>query len=168
MAISSTTKKKKSGSTPKRTSKPTPRVNSNHKQTGLYTAPRGNVTIAVPAFWSLRQTNDDLEVESPTGKTSVIVTAFQSDGSSKRLDAREYLQHFMETAQTKSKPKLNGNTRQHARARFRDVDGDNWEVLFLSNGKTLLLATCNSSLPSTGKEAKVGVTVLESLKLKRG
>lgn len=134
---------------------------------GVYTAPRGDVSIAVPPFWTLRQTNDDLEVESPTGGTSVIVTAFQRPGSPERLDAREYLQHFLETAQTTSKPQLNGASRQRATAKFRDVDGDNWKVLFVSNGKTLLLATCNTSLPMTGKEAKLGLSVLDSLELKR-
>lgn len=141
-------------------------ANGNHAA-GVYTAPRGDVSIAVPPFWTLRQTNDDLEVESPTESTSVIVTAFKGENGNKRLNAREYLQHFLETAQTKSKPKLNGSTSSKATARFRDLDGDNWKVLFLSNGKTLLLATCNSSLPPAGKEAKLGLRVLESLKLKR-
>jgi hypothetical protein len=140
--------------------------NGNRSKTGIYLSPRGDVSIGVPAFWTLRQTNDDLEVESPTGSTSVIVTAFKRDGKTK-LDSREYLAHFLETAHTKSRPKLNGNTSAHAKARFRDVEGDNWEVLFLSNGKTLLLATCNSGLPSNGQEAKLGLAVLSSLKLKK-
>jgi hypothetical protein len=157
---------KRTSSKPVTSKTKTSKANGNHAA-GLYTAPRGDVSIAVPPFWTLRQTNDDLEVESPTESTSVIVTAFKGESGNKRLNAREYLQHFLETAQTTGKPKLNGSTATKATARFRDPDGDNWKVLFLSNGKTLLLATCNSSLPLAGKEAKLGVRVLESLKLKR-
>ena len=157
---------KRTSSKPSISKTKTTKANGNHAA-GLYTAPRGDVSIAVPPFWTLRQTNDDLEVESPTESTSVIVTAFKGENGNKRLNAREYLQHFLETAQTSGKPKLNGSTSTKATARFRDPDGDNWKVLFLSNGKTLLLATCNSSLPPAGKEAKLGLKVLESLKLKR-
>ncbi len=138
----------------------------NGSQLGTYTVPRGDVSVAVPPFWTLRQTNEDLEVESPGKTTSVIVTVFKDDGSGNRLDAREYLQHFLETAHTKRAPKLNGSNRTHAKARFRDPDGDIWHASVLANKKTLLFATCNSSLPSTGKEAKLGIHVLESLKLK--
>jgi hypothetical protein len=157
---------KRTSSKPATSRSKTNKPNGNHV-VGMYTAPRGDVSIAVPPFWTLRQTNEDLEVESPTESTSVIVTAFKGETGNKRLNAREYLQHFLETAQTKGSPKLNGSTSTKATARFRDLDGDNWKVLFLSNGKTLLLATCNSSLPITGKEAKLGLRVLESLKLKR-
>ncbi len=138
----------------------------NGASSGVYTSPNGNVSIGVPAFWSLRQTNDDLEVEAPSGHTSVIVTAFQRQPDFERLDAREYMQHFLETANSNGRPRLDNGTKQRASSRFRDVDGDNWEVMFLTNGNTLLLATCNSSEPRTGKEAKAGLGVLNSLKLK--
>lgn len=138
----------------------------NGASAGLYTVPNGNVSIAVPSFWTLRQTNDDLEVEAPSGNTSVIITAFQRQKEFKSLDAREYMQHFLETANSNGRPRTENGTKQRSAARFRDVDGDNWEVLFLTNGNTLLLATCNSSEPRTGKEAKVGLHVLSSLKLK--
>ena len=46
---------------------------------GSYVTPKRNVSIGIPAFWTLRQTNDDLEVESPSRKTSVVVTAFQRE-----------------------------------------------------------------------------------------
>ncbi len=161
MAKGSKTSKSRTSHTKSTSSK-----NGTKSKPGTYISPRGDVSVAVPAFWTLRQTNDDLEVESPTGSTSVIVTAFKQDGKAV-LDAREYLAHFLETAHTKSRPKLNGNTKAHAKARFRDPDGDNWEVLFLSNGKKLLLATCNSGLPSADKEAKLGLHVLDSLRLKK-
>ena len=38
--------------------------------------------------------------------------------------------------------------------------------MFLTNGKTLLMATCNIGGPLTGHEARTGVEVLASLKLK--
>jgi hypothetical protein len=50
-------------------------------------------------------------------------------------------------------------------ARYKDPEGDHWDVAFVTNGNTLLLATCNTSFPSSHKEAKTGVQVLESLKL---
>lgn len=140
---------------------------ANGKALGLYTVPRGHVSIAVPPFWTLRQTNDDLEVEAPTSSTSVIVTVFQRTKDSGPLDARDYLQHFLETAPHDGRAKIENGTKARATARYKDPDGDNWNVLFLTNGNTLLLGTCNSSLPATNKEAKTGLSVLDSLTLKR-
>lgn len=134
---------------------------------GTYIVPRGHVSIAVPAFWTLRQTNDDLEVEGPSGSTSVIVTAFQRNGSYRSLDAREYLQHFLETAPSNGRLKIDPGTRQKAAARYRDPEGDLWRVVFVTNGNTLLLATCNTSLPPNHKEAKTGMQVIESLRLNK-
>jgi hypothetical protein len=133
---------------------------------GTYTVPRGHVTIAVPTFWTLRQTNDDLEIEAPSDTTSVIVTAFKQDKTTGPLDARDFLQRFMRTAPANGRSKLEPGTRQRASARFRDPEGDHWRVMFLSNGKTLLLATCNTSAPLISREARTGTQVLDSLKLK--
>ena len=158
---------KKSVSAKKSVAKRAPvSVPLNGSKSGLYTVPSGNVSVSVPAFWTLRQTNDDLEVEGPSGKTSVIITAFQRQKDFKALDAREYMQHFLETANSNGRLRADNGTKLRSSARFRDVDGDNWEVLFLTNGNTLLLATCNSSEPRTGKESKIGLKVLDSLKLK--
>ncbi len=132
---------------------------------GTYIVPRGHVSIAVPSFWTLRQTNDDLEVEAPSGSTSVIVTAFQRDGRNQPLDAREYLDHFLETAPRNGRLKMERGTKQRAVARYKDPEGDQWDVAFVTNGNTLLLATCNTSFPSSHKEAKTGIQVLESLRL---
>jgi hypothetical protein len=132
---------------------------------GTYTVPRGHVSIAVPTFWTLRQTNDDLEVEAPSGATAVIVTAFQRNGRNDLLDAREYLDHFLETAPKNGRLKTERGTKKRAVARYKDPEGDHWDVAFVTNGNTLLLATCNTSFPSTHKEAKTGVQVLESLRL---
>ncbi len=134
---------------------------------GTYTVPKGHVSIAVPAFWTLRQTNEDLEVEAPSGATSVIVTAFKRDKDFPSLDAREYLEHYLENAPRNGRLKVDRGTKQKAVATFRDTEGDSWKVVFLSNGNTLLLATCNTSLPAAHKEAKAGEKVLGSIRLKR-
>lgn len=138
---------------------------SSKSATGTYTVPRGHVSIAVPTFWTLRQTNDDLEVEAPSGSTAVIVTAFQRNGRNEPLDARKYLDHFLETAPKDGRLKMERGTNKRAVARYKDPEGDRWDVAFVTNGNTLLLATCNTSFPSSHKEAKTGVQVLESLKL---
>ena len=159
--------KKKTTKATARKASPKSATNGNGtKSVGIYTVPNGKVSLAVPAFWTLRQTNDDLELEAPSSKTSVIITAFQREKGYKPLDAREYMQHFLETANSNGRPRTENGSKARSVARFRDVDGDNWEVLFLTNGNTLLLATCNSSEPRAGKEAKVGVSVLDSLRLK--
>ena len=139
---------------------------SNGFHPGIYIVPRGHVSIAVPTFWNLRQTNDDIQVESEASETSVIVTAYHRNAGVKPLDAREYLQHFLETAPVASRVQTGSGSRQQATARFRDPEGDNWFVRFLSNGETLLLATCHSNLPLTSRDGKTGVAVLESIKLK--
>jgi hypothetical protein len=137
-----------------------------HSNPGIYTVPRGHVSIAVPTFWTLRQTNDDLEIEAPSETTSVIVTAFKQDKTTGPLDARDFLKRFMQTAPSNGRGKIEKGTRQKASARFRDPEGDHWLVMFLSNGKTLLLATCNTSAPPVSREARTGAQVLDSLKLK--
>jgi hypothetical protein len=159
--------------TSKKTSKKIAKHGHNgHKTTrkqgtpGIYTVPRGHVSVAVPPFWTLRQTNDDLELEAPSETTSVIVTAFKQDKTTGPLDARDFLKRFMQTAPSNGRGKVEKGTRQKATARFRDPEGDHWQVMFLSNGKTLLLATCNTSTPLVSREAKTGAQVLDSLKLK--
>jgi len=144
----------------------TPKTTKNGFHPGTYTVPRGHVSIAVPTFWSLRQTNDDVQVESEASETTVIVTAYQRNDGVKALDARDYLKHFLDTAPVAGRLQTGDSTKQHATARFRDEEGDNWFVRFLSNGQTLLLATCHSNRPLTSREGKTGVAVLESIKLK--
>jgi hypothetical protein len=141
-------------------------ASNNGFHSGTYIVPRGHVSIAVPAFWSLRQTNDDLQVESEASETTVIVTAYKRKEDVKSLDARDYLKHFLETAPVSGRPQTGDNTKQKASARFRDEEGDNWFVRFISNGQTLLLATCHSNRPLTSREGKTGVAVLNSIKLK--
>ena len=133
---------------------------------GTYTVPRGHVSLAVPPFWTLRQTNDDIEVEAPSASTSVIVTAFQRNKGYRALDAREYLKHFLETAPKNGRLKQDGGTRNRALARYKDPEGDSWNVMFIANSSTLLLATCNTSLSPTHKEAKTGVSILDSIHLR--
>jgi len=133
---------------------------------GTYTAPQGNVSIAIPPLWNMRQTNDDIQVESEASETTVIVTAYHRNPDVPPLDARDYLKHFLETSPAVGKLQTGENSKQSAHARFRDEEGDNWFVRFLSNGETLLLATCHSNRPLTSREGKTGVAVLESIKLK--
>jgi hypothetical protein len=128
--------------------------------------PRGHVSIAVPTFWNLRQTNDDVQVESEASETSVIVTAYHRNADVQPLDARDYLQHFLETAPVAGRAQTGSGSKQQASARFRDEEGDNWFVRFISNGETLLLATCHSNLPLTSRDGRTGVAVLDSIKLK--
>jgi hypothetical protein len=149
----------------KTASKPsTPKANGH--QPGTYIVPRGHVSIAVPTFWNLRQTNDDIQVESEASETTVIVTAYHRNEGVKALDARDYLQHFLDTAPVAGRLQTGESTKRQASARFRDEEGDNWFVRFLSNGETLLLATCHSNRPLTSREGKTGVEVLDSITLK--
>ena len=145
----------------------TPRKkSSNGFHPGPYIVPRGHVSVAVPTFWNLRQTNDDIQVESEASETTVIVTAYHRNAGVGALDARDYLQHFLETAPVVGRPQTAKGSKQQASARFRDEEGDNWFVRFISNGETLLLATCHSNQPLTSREGRTGVAVLDSIKLK--
>ena len=144
----------------------TPKTAKNGFHPGTYTVPRGHVSIAVPTFWSLRQTNDDIQVESEASETTVIVTAYHRNDGVKALDARDYLKHFLDTAPVAGRLQTGDSSKQQASARFRDEEGDNWFVRFISNGQTLLLATCHSNRPLTSRDGKTGVAVLNSIKLK--
>ncbi|PSH03615.1 MAG: hypothetical protein CXZ00_11205 [Acidobacteria bacterium] len=149
-----------------KTSAKASKTNTNGFRSGTYIVPRGHVSIAVPTFWTLRQTNDDLQVESEASETTVVVTAYQRSEQVKSLDARDYLKHFLETAPVAGRVQRGESSKQKASARYRDEEGDNWFVLFISNGKTLLLATCHSNRPLTSREGKTGVAVLDSITLK--
>ena len=146
--------------------KTNPKAASNGFHPGTYIVPRGHVSIAVPTFWSLRQTNDDVQVESEASETTVIVTAYHRNDGVKALDARDYLKHFLDTAPVAGRLQTGDSSKQQASARFRDEEGDNWFVRFISNGQTLLLATCHSNRPLTSRDGKTGVAVLNSIKLK--
>lgn len=135
---------------------------------GSYLTPGGNVSLGIPSFWTLRQTNDDLEVESPSGKTSVIVTAFHRTNGAGKLDARYYLESYLRTAPVKGRAIVEKNGHNRAISRFRDAEGDHWQVEFLTDGETLLLATMNTSLSVRSQEAKVGSQVLATLSLNEG
>jgi hypothetical protein len=145
---------------------PASKTTKNGFHPGTYIVPRGHVSIAVPTFWSLRQTNDDIQVESEASETTVVVTAYQRNADVKSLDARDYLKHFLDTAPVAGRLQTGDSSKQRASARFRDEEGDNWFVRFISNGQTLLLATCHSNRPLTSRDGKTGVAVLDSIKLK--
>jgi hypothetical protein len=144
----------------------TTKTKANGFHPGTYIVPRGHVSLAVPTFWVLRQTNDDIQVESEASETTVVVTAYHRNTGVKSLDARDYLKHFLDTAPVAGRLQTGDSSKQRASARFRDEEGDNWFVRFISNGETLLLATCHSNRPLTSREGKTGVAVLDSIHLK--
>ncbi len=150
---------------PRQPARKSVRKNANGFHGGTYVTPKGNVSLGVPAFWTLRQTNDDLEVESPSCKTSVIVTAFQRENGVPKLDAREYLKHFLQSASMKGRADAGKSGPSRAQSRFRDPEGDHWQIEVLSNGDTLLLATLNSSLPPRSQELKIGAGILQTITL---
>jgi hypothetical protein len=149
-----TTAKATRKSTPAKSTPAARKSSSNGFHPGTYVVPRGHVSLAVPTFWTLRQTNDDIQVESEASETTVIVTAYQRNEGVKALDARDYLAHFLETAPAVGRVQQIDGQRQRASARFRDAEGDHWLVQFLSNGKTLLLATCHTNRPLTSHEGR--------------
>lgn len=161
---SSKTAAKRAAKTP--VAAPTAKTTKNGFHPGTYIVPRGHVSIAVPTFWSLRQTNDDIQVESEASETTVVVTAYHRNADVKSLDARDYLKHFLDTAPVAGRLQTGDSSKQRASARFRDEEGDNWFVRFISNGQTLLLATCHSNRPLTSRDGKTGVAVLDSITLK--
>ena len=130
---------------------------------GSYTTTRGTMTLQVPPFWTMRQTNEDLEIHAPSGKTAVYVTSYIGNGTSHKHDAREYLKTFLHNAQIAGRARIEETGRMRAEARYKDPDGDNWILSFLTNGKRMLLATCNTSLPTKHEEASSGVRVIQSI-----
>jgi hypothetical protein len=160
--------KKSSAKSPKKnaaSSKTSSRKKAGGFHGGSYVTPKGNVSIGIPAFWTLRQTNDDLEVESPSRKTSVVVTAFQRENGVAKLDARQYLEHFLQSASMKGRADAGESGPARAQSRFRDPEGDHWQIEVLTNGDTLLLATLNSSLPPRSQEPRVGAEILATIRI---
>jgi hypothetical protein len=135
-------------------------------RTGIYTAPRGNVSIAVPTFWVFRQTNDDLQLVSPSGDVSLIVNAYSGNNGSARIDARQNLEHLLASAPKQSRVKRDTATTKRAGARYKDTDGTSWCVEFITDGKLLLLAEVSSTAALTNPEAKTALTALGSIKIK--
>ena len=133
---------------------------------GIYTVPRGHVSLSVPPYWTLRQSTDDIRVDSEDAETSVVISSYQRNSTSVKLDAREYLKHFLQTAPVEGRVAAANNTARLASARFRDADGGYWQVRFISNLKTLVLATCYSNQPPTSRDGRTASLVIESIKLK--
>lgn len=139
----------------------------NHGHAGTYITPKGNVSIAVPPFWFFRQTNDDLELDSPTTATSIVVSAFHRTGRVEALDSREYMQRFLGTAPAAGRKSITLSTKARTAATFKDAEGVAWQCEFLTDGNTLLLATLNTTERLRSTEAKLGLAVLESLKIRK-
>jgi hypothetical protein len=150
----------------KTAAKKTARKNTNHNGVaGTYLTPRGNVSIAVPPFWFFRQTNDDLELDSPTTATSIVVSAFQRSGRNQPLDSRDYMKRFLETAPAVGRKTITHSTRPRTIAKFKDGEGANWQCEFLTDGNTLLLVTLNSTEKLRSPELQTAIAVLDKLKI---
>ena len=132
---------------------------------GTYVTPKRNVSLPVPPFWFFRQTNDDLELDSPTTSTSIVVSAFQSSGRRDPLDSREDLKRFLEPAPAVGRKTVTVNTKARTNAKFNAAEGAAWQCEFLTDGTTLLLATLNSTEPARAPEHKTGLDVLQSIKI---
>jgi hypothetical protein len=141
------------------------RKSVNHSLAGVYLTPKGNVSLAVPPFWFFRQTNDDLELDSPTTSTSIVVSAFQRTGRAEPLDSRESMQRFLGTAPAAGKKTILLSSKARTTARFKDVEGAQWQCEFLTDGTTLLLATLNSTEKQRSSELQTGIDVLNSIKI---
>ncbi len=141
------------------------RAKANHSHGGTYLTPKGNVSIAVPPFWFFRQTNDDLELDSPTTATSIVVSAFQRTGRVEALDSRDSMQRFLGTAPAVGRKNITLSTKARTIARFKDTEGANWQCEFLTDGTTLLLATLNSTVKGRSPELQSGLAVLDSIKI---
>lgn len=136
-------------------------------QGGTYITPKGNVSIKVPPFWFFRQTNDDLELDSPTTSTSIVVSAFQRNGRNSPLDSREYMTRFLQTAPAVGRKTVTASAKARTSASFKDSDGANWQCEFLTDGTTLLLVTMNSTEKARSPEVQTAAAVLASLKIVR-
>jgi hypothetical protein len=132
---------------------------------GMYVTPKRNVSIAVPPFWFFRQTNDDLELDSPTTATSIVVSAFQRTGRVEALDSRDSMQRFLGTAPAVGRKQITMSTKARTIARFKDSEGANWQCEFLTDGNTLLLATLNSTAKGRSPEIQAGIAVLDSIRI---
>jgi hypothetical protein len=145
--------------------KKTIRAKANHSHGGIYLTPKGNVSIAVPPFWFFRQTNDDLELDSPTTATSIVVSAFQRNGRVDPLDSRDSMERFLGTAPAVGRKTVTLSSKARTIARFKDTEGANWQCEFLTDGTTLLLATLNSTVKGRSPELQAGLAVLDSIKI---
>ncbi len=141
------------------------RATNNHARGGTYCTPKGNVSIAVPPFWFFRQTNDDLELDSPTTSTSIVVSAFHRTGRVEALDSREYMKRFLQTAPANGRKAVTLSTKPRTVAKFRDAEGANWQCEFRTDGNTLLLATLNSTEKPRSHEVQSALAVLDSIKI---
>ena len=139
---------------------------SKSPKTGTYTAPRGNVSIAVPTFWVFRQTNDDLQLVSPSGDVSLIVNAYSGNNGRGKLDARQNLEHLLASAPKQSRVTRDTATNRRAGARYKDTDGTSWCVEFITDGKLLLLAEISSTSALNNPEAKTAITAMGSIRIK--
>jgi hypothetical protein len=156
--------KKKSAK--KFTRKPTStKASKKNHQAGTYFTPKGNVSISVPPFWFFRQTNDDLELDSATTSTSIVVSAFHRTGRVDPLDSRDSMKRFLGTAPAVGRKTMVLSSKPRTVARFKDAEGASWQCEFLTDGNTLLLATLNSTEKPKSPELQAGLSVLQSIKI---
>ncbi len=156
---------KKKASNRKPAKKKSIRPTNNHAHGGTYFTPKGNVSVAVPPFWFFRQTNDDLELDSPSTATSIVVSAFHRTGRVEALDSRDYMQRFLQTTPAVGRKTVTLSTRPRTIAKFKDAEGAAWQCEFLTDGNTLLLATLNSTEKPRSQEMQTAYAVLDSIKI---
>ena len=121
----------------------------------------------MPDLLELAADQRRIQVESEASETTVIVTALPAQSDVGKLGCAR-LPEALSARQLRSPDACRPATAAGAAAsaRFRDEEGDNWFVRFISNGQTLVLATCHTNRPLTSREGKTGVAVLDSIKLK--
>ena len=135
------------------------------EQAGFYVASGVRFSVLVPAQWMLQETEEDLQVSSPSGKTAVIVSTFKRTGPEAIADAREHLSRFLAKENVKAEATLLIQTQGDATADYNDSEGGFWRVTFLMNARRLVLATCNSTRGAEAEEVSQGRHVLASINL---
>lgn len=142
---------------------PYPRRRSN--DFGKYIAPGHRFSVSVPPHWVLKEDTQEYILQSPSGKTAVVLTVFRKRDTRQDIDARSHLRRFMSTVQPKTKPELLVNRRGHCSALYTDLDGKKWYVSFLAKQRTLVLATCNSDHDAEREDTETGFALIDSLEL---
>lgn len=135
------------------------------EQQGLYVASSRRFRIGIPVCWKLCETEQEVQIESPSGKTAVTITTFKKVDPDSSIDSREHLTRFLNGAAVNGKPSILRWSRFRSSARFTDSRDVLWEVVFLTRRKRLLLGTCNSARGAAGDELQQGRRSLESIRL---
>ena len=138
---------------------------TNSKQSGTYTAPDTKFTISIPTGWTVRETDQNCELISPSGKSAIVLTTFRRTDVKVETDASEHLRRFLKGAEVKGKPRVLDSTKSHSSAEYVDSSNRFWRVEFLASPDRLVLATYNSDPDEDPAEKRNGLNALESIKI---